>query len=229
LTTEATENILATIYRLTCDSSYASTKDIAASLGVSMPTVSEKIGRLSEQGLVDHKWRKGVALTPKGLREALQVLRKHRLIEAFLVEVLNFSLHEVNEEACRLEHAATDRFIDALDDMLGHPKLDPHGHPIPSKEGTVDELSYKSLADTPSGSTVLVKQVNDQNRDHLHYLQGLGIIPGAEIIVLDVSPFEGPLSLDIDGKNVAVARALARKVGVASKCEVMVNNGDNLE
>jgi DtxR family Mn-dependent transcriptional regulator len=182
-----------------------------------MPTVSEKIGRLSEQGLVDHKWRKGATLTLKGRHEALQVLRKHRLIESFLVDVLKFSLHEVNEEACKLEHAATDRFIDALDDMLGYPKLDPHGHPIPSKEGTIDELVYESLADTQSGSTVLVKQVSDQNCDHLHYLQDLGIVPGAEIIVFDVSPFNGPLSLDIDGKKVTIAWALARKVGVASK------------
>jgi DtxR family Mn-dependent transcriptional regulator len=132
------------------------------------------------------------------------------------VEVLQFSLHEVNEEACRLEHAATDRLVDALDDMLGHPKLDPHGHPIPDKDGTIDELAYGLLADTPSGSTVLVKQVSDQNREHLLYLQELGIVPGARITVVDVSPFSGPLSLDIDGKKVAVAWALARKVGIAS-------------
>jgi DtxR family Mn-dependent transcriptional regulator len=151
MTTEATENILATIYRLTCDSSDASTKDIAASLGVSMPTVSEKIGRLAEQGYLDHKWRKGVALTSKGRREALQVLRRHRLIEAFLVEVMKLPLDEVNEEACRLEHAATERLIDAMDDMLGHPKLDPHGHPIPSKEGTVDEPNFRHRNSPHSG------------------------------------------------------------------------------
>lgn len=214
--TEATENLFAAIYRLTCDSSYASTKDIADSLGVSMPTVSEKIVRMAEQGYLDHKWRKGVALTQKGRLIALRVLRKHRLIETLLVEVLKFTIDEVNEEACRLEHAVSDRLTDAIDAILGYPNVDPHGHPIPSKEGTIGEFAYQPLSDALSGWTVVVKQVSDRDRDQLHYLRGLGIVPGARISVLDVAPFDGPLSLNIDGKTVVVAQAVARRVGITS-------------
>jgi DtxR family Mn-dependent transcriptional regulator len=223
MVTEPTENLLAAIYRLTCEAPYASsgasyacTKDIAISLGVSQPTVSEKIVRLAEEGYLDHKWRKGVALTEKGRLMALGVLRRHRLIETFLVKVLEYSIDEVNEEACRLEHAVSDRLADAMDAMLGYPRVDPHGHPIPTKEGIVALADYQALADALPGQTVLVKQVNDRDKERLKYLKELGIVPGARISVLDAAPFGGPLSLDIDGKAAVIANGMARKVGVTS-------------
>jgi DtxR family Mn-dependent transcriptional regulator len=213
---ESNENFLVAIYRLTREQSHAHTKDIAASLGVTPPTVSQRITRLAEQGYLDHNWRKGVALTDKGRLFALKVLRKHRLIETFLVHVLHFPIDEVNDEACQLEHVVSDRFIEAIDILLEHPEVDPHGHPIPSEEGAVAFYEYQSLADVLPGTTVIVKQVSDRDQDQLHYLLGLGIVPGAMITMLEVAPFGGPMTLEADGKTVTISQAIARKVSVTS-------------
>lgn len=224
--TEPTENILAAIYRLTREASYAYTKDIATSLGVTLPTVSEKIVKLAEQGYLDHQWRKGVALTREGLTVALRVLRRHRLIETFLVDVLKFSIEEVDEEACRLEHVVSERFVEAIDTILGQPGEDPHGHPIPTKEGNVPCTDYQSLAGALPGWTVIVKQVSDRDRNHLSYLQELGLVPGARVSVREAAPFDGPLSLTVEGKTVVVGRAMARKVGVMIADHGVSKNGD---
>ena len=214
MASESTENYLVTIYRLTCNAPDASTKDIASYLGVSAPSVSEKITRLSEQGYLEHRWRHGVCLTEGGRRIALRVLRKHRLIESFLVNVFKYSLDEVDEEACRLEHAVSDRLADAMETMLGHPESDPHGHPIPSKEGVVPRSDFLSLAETPSGKPVFVSQVNDHDSEKLHYLADIGVVPGAKICVLETAPFDGPLSLEVEGKTTVMAHAMARNVSV---------------
>lgn len=227
LITEPTENILTAIYRLTRETPYARTKDIAAALGVSLPTVSEKIVKMAEQGYLDHQWRKGVALTRKGSFIALKVLRKHRMIETFLVEVLKYSIEDVDKEACRLEHAVSDRFVDALDALLGHPCEDPHGHPIPTKEGEVPFAEYPTLADALPGWTVLVKQVSDRERGHLSFLNELGLVPGAEVSIVEVAPFDGPLSITVEGKAVIVARSMARKVRIKVVEQSVSANGDN--
>jgi DtxR family Mn-dependent transcriptional regulator len=215
MATEPTENILAVIYRLTCQMCHARTKDIADSLGVSRPTVSEKIVRLAEEGYLDHKWRKGVALTPKGRQVALKVLRKHRLIESFLVKVLKYSIDEVDEEACRLEHVVSDRLVAAMDAALGFPGVDPHGHPIPTNKGEVAASDYTSLADVPPGREFVIMQVSDRDRDRLSYLKELGLVPGARIFVLDIAPFNGPLSLKISDKALSISRSMAKLVYVA--------------
>ncbi len=212
--TESTENFLVAIYRLTHERSYARTKDIAESLGVSLPTVSEKIVRMAEHGYLDHQWRHGVMLTPEGRLIALRVLRTHRLIETFLVNVLKYPIDEVNDEACRLEHVVSERFMHAIDSMLGYPTVDPHGHPIPTEEGTIEVFEYHLLADVLAGKKVIVKQVSDRDRDQLHYLKDMGIVPGAEITVLEVAPFDGPISINVEGKTVAVSQSIARKIGV---------------
>jgi DtxR family Mn-dependent transcriptional regulator len=227
IVTEPTENILTAIYRLTREAPYARTKDIATSLGVSMPTVSEKIVKLADQGYLDHQWRKGVALTREGRILALSVLRKHRLIETFLVEVLKFSIEEVDEEACKLEHVVSDRFVDAIDAMLGHPNEDPHGHPIPTKEGDVPFAEYQSLADALPGWTAVVKQVSDRDRNHLCYLKGFGLVPGAMLSVLRAAPFDGPLSLNVEGRAVVVGRSIARKVSISVVDQGVSANGDD--
>lgn len=214
MTTESTENYLITVYRLTANAPYAHIKDIAIGLGVSLPSVSEKVKRLAQRGYLVHQWREGVSLTDKGRIMALGLLRKHRLIETFLVNMLKYPIDEVDEEACRLEHAVSDRLADRLEAMLGYPKVDPHGHPIPTKKGTVAVADYQSLADVLPGQTVLVKQVSDRDRDKLRYLQGLGLVPGARVSVLEAAPFERPLSLDIDGAAVVIAWAMARNVSV---------------
>lgn len=214
INSESNENFFAAVYRLTCGSTYATTTDIACSLGVSLPTISEKIVKFADQGYLDHKWRKGVALTREGRILSLRVIRRHRLIETFLTEILKIPVEEVNTEACRLEHAVSELVLDAMDVLLGFPDVDPHGHPIPGKNGEIKELEYKTLADALPGWNVVVKQVSDRDREQFHYLSNLGILPGVKISILGVSPFDGPMDLLIEENKTVLGRGIARKVGI---------------
>jgi DtxR family Mn-dependent transcriptional regulator len=207
---------LITIYRLTRRTPYATTKDIAALLGVSRPSVSERLKYLAQQEYVQHEWREGTALTPQGERIALNVLRKHRLVESFLVQMAGYTLDEIHEEACSMEHAISDRLADRLEAMLDYPQVDPHGHPIPTKAGYVASIDYPLLTEITAGQTVMVRQVSDWDQDRLRYLCNLGLVPGIEITLIEVAPFHGPLTLQISEKNVAIARDLAQEIRVSS-------------
>jgi len=212
--TESTEMYLITVYRLTRQSPHASTKDVAAMLGVSAPSASERIKRLTAQGYLNHEWREGTTLTAEGERIALNILRKHRLVETFLVNLAGYALDEIHEEACQMEHAISDRLADRLEAMLGYPKLDPHGHPIPTKEGTVTALSYPTLAEMSAGQQLTVQQITDWDEAQLSYLCELGLIPGAELIIQEIAPFNGPMTLLINDKTIALAQNLAQSVYV---------------
>ena len=213
--TEATEMYLITVYRLTRQLSRASTKDIATLLKISQPSVSEQLKRLTKQGYLNYQWREGATLTEKGERIAINVLRKHRLIETFLVKMANYTIDEIHDEACQIEHAISDRLADQLEVILDYPKVDPHGHAIPDKDGVVAHPNYLSLAEVSSGETVTIRRVSDWEQEELRYLCALGLVPGTRVIVSNVAPFDGPLSLEIDGENIAVARPLAEKIGVS--------------
>jgi len=212
--TESTEMYLITVYRLTRQSPHASTKEVATMLGVSAPSASERIKRLTAQGYLNHEWREGTTLTAEGERIALNVLRKHRLAETFLVNMAGYALDEIHEEACHMEHAISDRLADRLEAMLGYPTLDPHGHPIPTKEGIVTALSYPTLAEMNAGQSLTVQQITDWDEAQLSYLCELGLIPGAELIIQEIAPFDGPMTLLINDKTVALAQNLAQSVYV---------------
>jgi DtxR family Mn-dependent transcriptional regulator len=210
---------LITVYRLTCKFPRATTKEIATLMGVSAPSASERVKRLAEQGYLNHEWREGTTLTKEGERIAINVLRKHRLIETFLVKMADYAIDEIHDEACQIEHAMSDKLANRLDKMLGHPKVDPHGHPIPTKDGAVAVLNFSSLAKISSGETVVVQQVSDWDDKQLSYLCSIGVVPGNRLIIEDVAPFDGPLTLRIDGKVVAIAQDIAQSVGVAREVE----------
>jgi DtxR family Mn-dependent transcriptional regulator len=212
--TEATEMYLITVYRLTRQAPRASTKDIATLLKISQPSVSEQLKRLTKQDYLNYQWREGATLTDKGERIAINVLRKHRLLETFLVKMADYALDEVHEEACEMEHAISDRLADRLEMMLDHPDVDPHGHPIPDKDGRVTLPDHVSLADIPAGQTVTVCQVSDWNPQEITYLQQVNLVPGTTVTVSTVAPFDGPLTLEINGQSIAIAREIAQKIGV---------------
>ncbi|MFQ5611881.1 MAG: metal-dependent transcriptional regulator [Anaerolineae bacterium] len=212
--TESTEMYLITVYRLTRKAAHASTKEIAEMLGVSPPSVSERVKRLAERGYLVHAWREGAALTEEGRRIAINILRKHRLIETFLAETAGYAIDEIHDEACQIEHAMSDRLADRLEAMLGYPEVDPHGHPIPRKDGSVAELDFQSLADVSPGVTVTIRQVSDWDQAQLQYLRKLGLVPGIEILVQDAAPFQGPLTLQLDTQTIAIARSIAEDIGV---------------
>lgn len=211
---ESTEMYLITVYRLTRKAPAAATKEIADMLNVSPPSVSERIKRLAAQGYLNHAWREGTTLTEAGERIAVNVLRKHRLVETFLVELAGYTLDEVHDEACHIEHAISDRLADRLEILLDYPQVDPHGHPIPSKAGEVTALHFRPLAEVGPGETVVIRQVSDWEREQLQYLQSLGLIPGAEIEIIERAPFDGPLTIKLDDRVFALAQDIAQTIGV---------------
>jgi DtxR family transcriptional regulator, Mn-dependent transcriptional regulator len=213
--TESTEMHLITIYRLTEEQQTASIGDIAAMLGIHHSSVSEKVKRLKEQGLVQHEHHEGVSLTEDGRRIAISVLRKHRLVKTFLVQMAAYPIDEVYDEACQLEHVISDRLADRLEEMLGNPQVDPHGYPIPDRDGSVAVLNYRSLNDHSPGETVVIRRVDALQQDKLTYLRQLGLTPGTQVKIEEIAPFDGPLTLVVGEQTVVIAPSLAQEIEVS--------------
>jgi DtxR family Mn-dependent transcriptional regulator len=212
------EDYLKAIYDLERGAQPATTNAIAERLDISPASVSGMVRRLAEQGLISHEPYRGVRLTDDGRRAALRTLRRHRILECYLTEVLGYPWDRVHDEAERLEHAASEELIERMADALGDPAHDPHGAPIPSREGTVEEASLRTLADAAEGERVRVRRVMDEDGARLRYLAELGIRPGARVRVLDRAPFGGPISLAVGGADSETARS----VGPALAAQVFV-------
>jgi len=212
--TRSVEDYLKAIYRLSPEGQPASTRDIAQLLELSAPSVSGMIKRLSEQGLLEHEPYKGVQLTPDGRRAALRIVRRHRLIEAYLVAFLGYSWDTVHDEAERLEHAVSDTLIERMAEALGNPGADPHGDPIPAADGSVSEIAGVPLADVPPGETVELRRVDAHHPDRLRYLASMGLRPGAVVTVVDHQPFRGPIALRVGADE----RVIAHELGEALMC-----------
>jgi DtxR family Mn-dependent transcriptional regulator len=164
--------------------------------------------------LVTHTPYQGVRLTTAGERIALEVVRHHRLLELYLVEALGYSWDEVHDEAERLEHHISEKLEARIAALLGHPEFDPHGDPIPSLAGELPPRDTTLLADLNVGSTAQVVRVCDQHAERLRYLAGLGLVPGNKLLVVAVAPFDGPVSVQIDGILHPIDRRLARMIYV---------------
>src|SRR3982751_3565127 len=173
------EDYLKAIYDLERGAQAATTNEIALRLDISPASVSGMVRRLAEQGLITHEPYRGARLTADGRRAALRTLRRHRLLECYLTEVLGYPWDRVHDEAEQLEHAASEELIERMADALGDPVQDPHGAPIPSREGVVEEAALCSLAEAPAGERFRVRQVMDDDAERLRYLAELGIPPGA--------------------------------------------------
>ena len=211
------EDYLKAIYDLERVGEPASTNDIADRLAVSPASVSGMVRRLADQGLITHEPYRGVRLTGDGRRAALRTLRRHRILECYLTEVLGFSWDVVHAEAERLEHAASEELIERMAAALGDPVLDPHGAPIPTRDGRVEEATLRTLAEAGAGEQVRVRRVQDEDPSRLRYLAELGIRPGALVRILDRAPFDGPITLwvgESGGSTRAVGVALAGHVFV---------------
>jgi len=209
--TEAVEDCLRAIFKLCGRAEKATTSALAGYLGVAAPTVSSMLKRLEAAGLIT-RTRGPAELTAHGERHALSVTRRHRLLEAFLVQALNVPWDEVHTEADALEHAISQKLEDRLDAYLGHPTHDPHGDPIPSSTGDHVETWATPLAQAEPGSRFLVQRVSDADSDALRYLTALGIRPGADIEVVEQAPFDGPLWVRVEGRRHALGPLLVRAV-----------------
>jgi DtxR family Mn-dependent transcriptional regulator len=215
LLTESIEDYLVTIYRLSRSQAEerVTTSAIAQALGVSAPSVTSMIQKkLTGFDLVDYERHRGVTLTPLGERIALQILRHHRIVELFLAETLGLPWDQIHDEANRLEHAMSPALIERIAALLGDPQVDPHGDPIPRKDGTVVRHGLEPLYNVPIGDRAQVSRVQDQSSDVLRYLSEIGLVPGTFVEIVERAPLNGPLTVRIDGKELALGRDLAQVV-----------------
>ena len=208
------EDYLKAIYEIGRGSVSVATNDIAQRLNLTAASVSGMVRRLAEQGLLSYERYRGVMLTPSGRRAALRTIRRHRVIESYLSEALDYPWDRVHDEAERLEHAASDELVNRMAAAIGEPAVDPHGAPIPSREGLMDETVHLSLAELGAGYGARVVQVSDDDPEMLRYLGELAIVPGAEVIVLSKAPYDGPITLRVSGTSLAIGPALAAQVMV---------------
>jgi DtxR family transcriptional regulator, Mn-dependent transcriptional regulator len=217
--TRSQQDYLKALYLLGGDQRPVPTRELAQRLGISSPSVSEMVARLTAQGLVEHDRYRGQQLTREGRKVALELVRHHRLLEMFLVEVLNYTWDEVHDEAERLEHVISERMEARIFELLGRPELDPHGHAIPSLAGKVRPLSDRALSDCRAGEKVRVQRVSDEDAALLRELERRGLVPGTRIEVLLASEFESPIECRIKGRRVSIPLGLARAVYVEADIE----------
>ena len=210
--TAPVEDYLKAVYKLERAGEPAATTDLAAALRVKPASVTGMVRRLAGQGLLTHQRYRGVRLTAAGRLAALRTLRRHRVLEAYLVRALGYRWDEVDVEAERLEHAASDAIVDRMAAAIGEPTCDPHGAPIPSRAGAISETSYGTLADLEVGARAEVMRVADDDPEMLRYLDGLAIRPGRVVRVVGRAPFGGPITLRIGADTREVGPALAGHV-----------------
>ncbi len=212
--TRQAEDYLKTIYEIERNGDAAATTLIAARLHIAPASVSGMVRRLARQGLVEVERYRGARLTIRGRRRALQMIRRHRILESYLVTRLHFGWDGVHEEAERLEHAVSPDLIERMAAALGHPAVDPHGAPIPRADGTVDDMRLRTVGDLAVGRSARVARMSDRDPALLRYLGELGIRPGVSLRLVDRAPFEGPLTVAVGRMRHIIGTAVARQVYV---------------
>ncbi len=213
---QAVEDYIKAIYKLCTEGGKATTKELADDLKLGQGTVSGMLGQLEKRGLVERKPYYGATLSEEGHKLAMSILRRHRLIELFLVRVLGYGWDEVDEDAERLEHAVSDLLIERIDAMLGHPRLDPHGDPIPTAKGEIDDHPAQRLSELSVGQEGVISRVIDEDPLFLQYLHELNVGLGSTIHVVQIDPF-GTMQLDVGQQQVSLAREATERIFVSQK------------
>jgi DtxR family Mn-dependent transcriptional regulator len=214
---ESTEEYLEAIYRLEREGPGVSTSALASELGVAPASVSGMLKKLSGDGYIEHRARGEAKLTQRGLAVAVRVLRRHRLAECFLTQMLGMPWDEVHEEACRLEHAISSRVEERLVAVLGDPQVCPHGQPIPPQDLSDPARPGVPLSQLDEGDDASVHGVTEEFSEMLRYLADIGMRPGADVCVLEKAPLGGPITVRIGAKRHAISLELARMVTVIPK------------
>ena len=209
---ESIVDYLKAIFEIAGEDRRASTASIAKKLAVAPASVTGMLRKLADQAppWVSYEKHRGAVLTDRGRLRALEVIRHHRLLELFLHNSLGYKWDEVHDEAEKLEHAISETFEDRIAAQLGDPEVDPHGHPIPRKDGTMPQRVDVRLVDLDPGASGVVSRVSDRDGELLRYLASLGIRPGVQIEFVERQPFEGPLMVRI--AEAAAAQALGERV-----------------
>ena len=211
------EDYLKAIFAITERGEAASTSAIAQALDVQPASVTGMVKRLAETGLLQHVPYRGVRLTGKGIREALRVIRRHRILETYLLQRLGYSWDDVHDEAERLEHAASEKLIDRMAAALEDPSHDPHGSPIPTSAGEIEAVDFTTLAEAVAGDHVRIRAVDDAEPEGLRSMEAQGLVPGVSLKVEMRVGDDGDLTVRVDGASgpgQVVGRELARKIFV---------------
>ena len=214
---ESTEEYLEAVYRLEREGPGVTTSGLAADLGVSPASVSGMLKKLGSDGYLTYEARGQAALTEKGLRVAVRVIRRNRLAEVFLQDILGMPWDEVHAEACRLEHAISERVEERLVAVLGDPKVCPHGLPIPPADLSAPKRVGQRLADAQAGTTVRVVEVVEDIPETLRYLDQIGLRPGATIDIIERGPLGGPITVEGSSGRTAISIELARLIAISTE------------
>ena len=214
--TQAVEDYLKNIYELQASAEKVSTTDLAERLGVAPASVTGMVKKLAAMKLLKHEPYHGVLLTKAGEKIALEVIRHHRLVESYLTEALGVPWDKVHEEADKWEHVLSEEMEDRISAMLGNPTTDPHGAPIPARDGSLPKTSLRRLSDLEPGERAVVAEVSDHDPELLRYLGEMGLFPQTKLRLISAAPFQGPLTIEIGGREQAVGREVAGQVLVES-------------
>jgi DtxR family Mn-dependent transcriptional regulator len=212
----AMENYLKVIFEILEHEERANTSAIADEMGIAPASVTAMLKKMAGLKLITYERYQGVRLTDVGEKAALEVLRHHRLLELYLAQALDVPWDKVHEEAERLEHALSEDLEERIAAVLGNPTVDPHGSPIPSRDGTIKRTAGRRLSSVSAGETVTVIEVDDRDPDLLRYLGKLDLYPGTEVMVLAVEPLQGPLVLRSRGREFILGRQAAAKIQVTA-------------
>ncbi len=214
--TQAIQDYVKAIYKISMNEGNVTTNSISDRLKVSQASVTGMIKKLDELKLIHHKPYQGVELTDAGKKVAMEIIRHHRLLELYLAEAMEYSWDQVHEEAEKLEHVISEQFEEKIALFLGDPKTDPHGAPIPTKDGMIEERNLEPLTMAEAGQKVRVKQISDTNPEMLRYLGKLGIYPDVVVNVVERAPFEGPLVVQIGKSRHHLGQALTDNILVTA-------------
>lgn len=203
---------LEAVYKMALDTGRVQVPALAERMKVTTTSANEMVRRLSRRGLIDYERYKGVLLTEEGRRQAVAVIRRHRLWERFLVDYLGMSWDVVHDEACRLEHATSVALEERLAAFLDAPTTCPHGHAMPTADGVLVESGHLTIANLGPGDEAAVVQVPEEDGALLRYLDELGLRPGNRLVVVGVEPFDGPVSIRVGEHTRVIAKSLAARI-----------------
>jgi DtxR family Mn-dependent transcriptional regulator len=200
--TRSTQDYLKALYALGPEGETVSTSQIAERLSVSPPSVTHMLGKLARERLVTHTPRAGARLTARGRREAISIVRRHRILETFLVRILGLDWSEAHEDAEILEHHTSDRVLAAIDRLVGHPGEDPHGHLIPDARGRLRRRTLRPLASLRPGTKAMVREIRDVDRRRMARWKQVGLVPGARVQVSAVRALEDVFEIEVSGHRI---------------------------
>jgi DtxR family Mn-dependent transcriptional regulator len=213
--TAALQDYLKEIYKLQAAGGRATTSALAKRRGVAPASASTMLRKLAALGLVEHQRYRGATLTRAGEKAAVEIIRHHRLLEQYLAEELGLGIDAVHAEAERLEHYLSEELEARIDESLGFPTHDPHGHPIPDGDLNVEQLEPRKLSSLAPGEAAVIRRVPDADADLLRYLADLRLLPGERVELRASSPFDGPLTVAVAGVERSIAREMADLISVA--------------